>query len=305
MCPPAFDPEVDVIIAAYRAEQTIRRAVESARSQTVAPRSIWVVDDGSPEPLEPLLQGSGVVCVRQENGGPGAARNRAIRASRAEWIALLDADDRWEPEKLERQLAALQLCGADVACSDAWVERDDRRLWRFSRGRSIPGRLGVTDVVSIGGFCASSFLLRRRIWEACGGFSERREMIAAEDFDLWLRCAARSPICYVDEPLVTYEDRPTSLCKSAGFAGAVESALSQLLERDRSPEMRQHALRARARLARDQAYDQLRRGSFAEARSSAARSIRYQPSSWASWKMLARAVLRRPPTDPREAMRDS
>ena len=100
---------VSVVIPAYKAARTIGRAVESVIRQTSPPEEILVVDDGSPdadaliEALRPF--GTAVTLLRKPNGGASSARNEGIDRARGEWVAFLDADDYWEPEKLERQLA--------------------------------------------------------------------------------------------------------------------------------------------------------------------------------------------------------
>src|SRR5690348_3025712 len=103
------DPQanISVIIPAYNAANCIQRAIDSALAQTLPPREVIVVDDGSTDETPRLVvsYGERVHLIQQSNAGPGAARNRAVRASRGEWLAMLDADDSWLPQKLERQLA--------------------------------------------------------------------------------------------------------------------------------------------------------------------------------------------------------
>ena len=101
---------VSTIIPAYRAAATIRRAVDSALAQTILPTEIVIVDDGSPDDLTTALRpyGDRVRLVRKPNGGAASARNLGIEQVTGEWIAFLDADDYWEPHRLERQFALLQ-----------------------------------------------------------------------------------------------------------------------------------------------------------------------------------------------------
>ena len=102
-------PRVSVIIPAYRAAATIGRAVNSLLAQTVPAAEIVIVDDGSPEPLAPALAryGDRVQLLRKDNGGAASARNLGIDHAGGELLAFLDADDYWEPGKLERQLALM------------------------------------------------------------------------------------------------------------------------------------------------------------------------------------------------------
>jgi glycosyltransferase involved in cell wall biosynthesis len=102
---------VAVIIPVYNGESFIRRALDSVRRQTYAPAEIFVVDDGSMDKTLEILQeeyGDIVTLMNQSRGGPAKARNAAMRAAGSEFLAYLDADDWWEPEKLERQVATLR-----------------------------------------------------------------------------------------------------------------------------------------------------------------------------------------------------
>ncbi len=97
------EPRIAAVIPAYNAAQIVAAAVESLRGQTVAPAEIIVVDDGSRDDTSAVAARAGARVIRQENGGPAAARNRGIAATSAEWIALLDADDISFPTRIERQ----------------------------------------------------------------------------------------------------------------------------------------------------------------------------------------------------------
>src|SRR5215475_10236165 len=98
---------ISVIIPAFNSSTTIGAAIESALRQTYPPTEIIVVDDGSVDDTAMVASRypSPVRVLRKANGGPGAARNFAARIATCEWLAMLDADDSWLPEKLERQIA--------------------------------------------------------------------------------------------------------------------------------------------------------------------------------------------------------
>ena len=100
-------PHVTVIIPAYNAGRTISIAIESVFAQTFRDHEVVVVDDGSTDDTGERVAeyGSAVRYVRQPNGGPGSARNEALRHARGRLVAFLDADDVWLPRKLERQVA--------------------------------------------------------------------------------------------------------------------------------------------------------------------------------------------------------
>ncbi len=97
---------VSVVIPAYNAEKYIGRAIDSVLAQTRQPDEIIVVDDGSTDNTADVIKsyGSRVHSIHQENGGASVARNTGIEAAKSEWIAFLDADDEWLPEKLAEQI---------------------------------------------------------------------------------------------------------------------------------------------------------------------------------------------------------
>ncbi|MBV9251607.1 MAG: glycosyltransferase [Acetobacteraceae bacterium] len=172
---------VSVIIPAYNAEQHLARAVNSVLSQTCAPLEIIVIDDGSSDETEKVAAtfGSAIRFVRKTNGGPASARNLGAKMASGEWLALLDADDWWYPDKLEAQLAlytspdvALIRCLADSDQPQGPVELRFHDLWE---------RNWITN---------SSVLVRRSVFQQLGGFDEGRELISVEDYNLWIRIAA-------------------------------------------------------------------------------------------------------------------
>jgi glycosyltransferase involved in cell wall biosynthesis len=110
-----MNPRVTVVIPCFNAASFLRAALESALNQTLAPFEVLVIDDGSTDQSAAIAESYGppVRVISQANQGESVARNRGIEEARGSWIAFLDADDIWLPEKLERQLTAAQ---PDVAC---------------------------------------------------------------------------------------------------------------------------------------------------------------------------------------------
>ena len=99
---------VSVVIPAYNSAQTIMRAVESVRRQSYAPYEVIVVDDGSTDGTADIVKAfPDVTYYYQENSGPAAARNLGVAKASGRLVAFLDADDRWQPEKLQKCVNAL------------------------------------------------------------------------------------------------------------------------------------------------------------------------------------------------------
>jgi len=160
------------------------------------------VDDGSTDGTAELVREhfpSAKYCF-QENRGVSAARNRGIGLATGSWIALLDSDDEWRPEKLERQSAELAanpdygLCH----CDEVWM-RSGRRVNAGSRHVKAGGHI-FRRCLPLCAISPSAAMIRRRVFDEIGGFDE--SLPACEDYDFWLRYCARYPVLYVDEKLV-------------------------------------------------------------------------------------------------------
>ncbi len=111
-------PTVSVVIPCYNGAPFLRETIDSVLNQTQPALEVILVDDGSTDDSAAIAQSYGppVRVIRQENQGESVARNRGMDEARGEWIGLLDADDRWLPHKLERQLDALHGASPDVVC---------------------------------------------------------------------------------------------------------------------------------------------------------------------------------------------
>lgn len=238
-------PTVSVIVPTFNRAGWLERTVWSALAQTVPPLEVIVVDDGSTDGTEAVARGlpAPVRYLPQANAGVGAARNAGAAAAAGDWLAFLDCEDLWRPEKLEVQFRALaDRPGAAWAVSDCTViGLDDRPL---------PGRQGFREVFEVfhaggpdperhlaaflergtsggvptyggdlyallfgGNICLpSSALVRRDAFEAAGGFDPAWRL--AEETEFFHRLAAAAPGVVVMAPLVAYR---------VGLSGALTS----------------------------------------------------------------------------------
>jgi glycosyltransferase involved in cell wall biosynthesis len=173
--------QVSVIIPAYNAAAYVTRAVESALSQTRPPLEILVVDDGSLDRTADVVERlpAPVRLIRKANGGPATARNLGARHARGDWLALLDADDWWLPDKLRLQLAY----GGDLDVGMVHCLPDHR-------DDTVPPRLTFDHLWDRNWIINSSVLLRHSAFDELGGFNEARELISVEDYNFWIRVAA-------------------------------------------------------------------------------------------------------------------
>ena len=195
-------PKVSVVIPTYERMATLSRAVDSVMAQTFSDWELIVVDDGSTDGTDEMILRDypAVRLHRQENAGVSAARNAGVALAAGEWIAFLDSDDAWLPEKLERQLSALanepelRLSHTD----EIWI-RNGKRVNQPKEYAKSGGAI-YRRCLPLCCICPSSALIRRDLFDETGGFDET--LPACEDYDLWLRITARDPVHYLDEALV-------------------------------------------------------------------------------------------------------
>jgi Glycosyl transferase family 2 len=199
-------PTFSVIIAAYQAAHLIGDAVSSALAQTRPAHEVVVCDDGSTDDIEGALAPyrDRIVLIRQENRGEASAKNTAARASSGEFVAILDADDVYLPERLQAlaELAAVRP-DLDILTSDAYLELNGEVLRRCYTGgfRFVTGdqRRGILEDNFIFGHTA----VRRERLFAIGGFDE--SILWTTDWDCWIRLILDgSRAGLVDEPLARY-----------------------------------------------------------------------------------------------------
>lgn len=199
-------PRVSVVIPAYNAAATLPATLNSVFRQTFTDYEVVVVDDGSTDSTRTVLAGYGDrlrVLHKMNEGKPAAARNLGVRESRGEYVAFLDADDCWRPNKLELQVPLLEQNPAvGLVYSAASVVDGEGREVRVSRcapeGRGRINRLLCVRNVMVG----SSVIARRRAIAEAGGFDE--SLTSIENWDLWIRIARRWEVDFVDRPLTVY-----------------------------------------------------------------------------------------------------
>lgn len=284
-------PGVAVVLPAHDAAATLPAALRSLQQQTLAPAEVVVVDDGSKDDTAAVAGRHGARVLRQPQRGPGAARNAGIRATAAPLVAFLDADDWFAADKLERQLAELERLGASAICSDAWLAVDGRPETRKNRGRRVPARIDFERLLAGNPIVCSSVVARRAALEQAGLFDEDPELIATEDYDLWLRLAQREPIVYLDEPLVHYRVHAGSLTSNERFLRGVDRIVAKI-EGTRSADARLRRLlrRRRAGVRLDLAWDLLQApGRAGEARA-LIRAAQHCAFTWPGVRMWLRSL---------------
>lgn len=212
---------ISVILPAYNAEAFLGRTLATVVRQSVLPDEVVLVDDGSTDRTvdvaeqvareNPVLQ---VRIIRETHGGPGAARNAGIRAARGRWVAFLDADDLWEPDKIARCVAVIA-ANPSVNC----ICHNERMLFpdgvvgiidtasRYDSNRPLPPQLFEQNL-----FSTSAVVCDREIIERAGGFDV--SLSSSQDYEMWLRIAGQLRPLFVKEPLGAYVVRDGNISTS-------------------------------------------------------------------------------------------
>ncbi len=260
---------VSVIIPTYNRAAWVMEAVASVLAQTYRDFELIVVDDGSTDgTLAALASLGGEVKIlrREERQGVSAARNLGARAAVGDWLAFLDSDDLWLPDKLACQVEYLKANPDLVICQteETWI-RNGVRVNPPEACRKVGGDIFLPSLQR----CLvspSAVMLHRRLFEEMEGFDEN--LPAAEDYDLWLRIAWRHPVGLVPEPLVIKRGgHADQLSRQWGLDRFRIRALMKLLVEPCLPlEYRQAAVSTLAEKCRIYAQGCEKRGRWAEAR---------------------------------------
>ena len=193
---------ISVIVPTYNQSRYLARAIESVWAQDLNDVEIVVVDDGSTDDTEAILEklsnDGRLRYFRQGNLGPAAARNRGIRESRGELIAFLDSDDFWLPGKLKAQLDALARTGYRFSYCGSKVIDENGNLIALAPASTDDGRF--INLVWGNRFATPTVLVQRSLLDEVGLFDE--SLRTGEDWDLWLRLSAKSSGACIPEPLV-------------------------------------------------------------------------------------------------------
>lgn len=224
---------VSVVIPAFNAETTLERALRSVAAQTYRPLEVIVVDDGSVDRTADAARNFRDLDVRLEQcerqQGAAAARNRGIAIARGTYIAFLDADDEWLPEKTAAQLPLLE---ADqqlsfVTCEAALIGAHGEELALVNPNRERPsGEFAWKTLLKFPSVATPCVMARTATLKSVGGFDPSLDI--AEDQDLWIKLALRGPVRHIDRVLARVYDRQDSL-SNLRRSGAKSTTLPMVL----------------------------------------------------------------------------
>ncbi len=226
-------PLVSIIVPCFNGEDYVGDAIASALDQTYADIEVIVIDDASTDNSPDVIRSAAALDRRltpiylEENAGPAAARNAALAAARGEWVTLLDADDLYRPDRIERLLALARLTDADLVVDNQYVRdfpdgEGDTIAFEFLRG-SLPVPISQDlffEQASVFGTMNPGYLkpMFRREFLEREGLRYRTEYRVGEDFYLYAECLCRSASFYgIDYAGYIYRRRETSLTRSGGW----------------------------------------------------------------------------------------
>jgi glycosyltransferase involved in cell wall biosynthesis len=192
--------EIAVVIPTYNRASVLKHTIESVQGQSFRDLEIVVVDDGSEDETELVVQSCNCRYLRLTHTGlPAIARNSGARATDSRYIAFLDSDDAWLPHKMTIQMKIMAGSAYGVVCSNALV--DTGRY--FSVGQEHAGDVRK-DLLQDNFVITSTTVIRRDVFDRIDGF-DRSPTVFFEDYDLWMRAAAITPFFYIDEALIVYK----------------------------------------------------------------------------------------------------
>ena len=197
---------VSVIIPTFNRAEVLGRAIESVLQQSLAAKEIIVVDDGSADNTKKIVeefQLGAVIPINyiyQHNSGVSAARNSGIRAAGGEWIAFLDSDDAWLPDKLKNQAGLIEQHPGYRLChtQESWI-RNGVRVNQMKKHAKSGGHI-FRQCLPLCVISPSSVVIQRALFDDVGLFDET--LPACEDYDLWLRICAHEAVLFVETPQI-------------------------------------------------------------------------------------------------------
>lgn len=292
-------PRVSVIIPVYNGQEFIAATLRSVFEQTFLDFEVIVVDDGSTDRTEGILEKfqDKIILLKNNHKGPASSRNLGLEASRGSLVAFLDSDDLWLRHKLERQVSI-----ADSHPEYGIITTDIAKF--DSTGITVPSCSALRPPIPSGyvleklifdnWIATSGAMVRRECFEKVGKFSTDTIALGRDDWNMWVRIAADYPVYYIDEVLVHYRVHPESFSHQnqenilAGWLAQLdwfEATIPQLRARHKLMQ------EVRFQFCWGMGWDNFRSLDLEPARRKLRQALRYSPSSAKAWTALGSSYL--------------
>ena len=196
--------EISVIIPTYNRCDLLKRAINSVIKQTITPKEIIIVDNGSTDQTYQMVSSlfPEINYFIEKKRGVSAARNKGILESKSKWIAFLDSDDAWKPTKLEKQME-YSVFNQDkyriIHTDETWY-RNKKFLNQLKKHKKSGGNI-FKNSLQLCCISPSSVVLKKQIFDDYGLFDENLEV--CEDYDMWIRITSKEEVGFLDSPLVS------------------------------------------------------------------------------------------------------
>ena len=195
--------EISVIIPTYNRCDLLKRAINSVIKQTITPKEIIIVDNGSTDQTYQMVSSlfPEINYLIEKKRGVSAARNKGILESKSKWIAFLDSDDTWKPTKLEKQMefSTFNQDKYRIIHTDETWYRNKKFLNQLKKHKKSGGNI-FKNSLQLCCISPSSVVLKKQIFDDYGLFDENLEV--CEDYDMWIRITAKEEVGFLDSPLV-------------------------------------------------------------------------------------------------------
>ena len=194
--------KISVIIPTYNRKKTLARAIQSVINQSLSPFEILIIDDGSNVGTEEWVKDNfqNIKYIYQNNRGVSSARNIGIENANGDWVAFLDSDDEWLPNKLDEQVKAID-SNPEIKffhTNEIWI-RNGVRVNQMKKHKKYGGYI-FEKCLDICRVSPSSVLIQKEVFDNIGVFDE--SLRVCEDYDLWLRITSKYPVVFLDVPLI-------------------------------------------------------------------------------------------------------
>jgi len=227
-------PKVSVIIPTYNRSEILKKSIGSVINQTFEDFELLVMDDGSDDNTQEVVRSFAdkrILYARNEsNLGVVGARNKAVSNSNGEYIAFLDDDDIWMPDKLERQTRLMEQSPSSIGAIYTGFYTVDDEINKIVKVM-VPRYRGniLEDILYYNFIATSTVLIKRECFEKTGLFDEK--ICYGEDFDMWIRVLEEYEFDYIKDPLVRYLIHPDRITTNYG---AVIKGLEEIMNKHKS-----------------------------------------------------------------------